>query len=102
MIEFELLHPRMTKEALGNIPYFFSEADPRPAREQINEAYVFGGWQPFKGFKMVEDFGLKFPNDPVMKPVAVAKLRDETINFYQWAWVSIVQPDGSFEVARID
>lgn len=102
MIEFTLLHPRMTKEALGNIPYFFSEEDPRPAREQINEAYIFSGWQPFEGFELVAEENLRYPGDPVMYPLAKARLRDETINFYQSAWVSIVQPDGSFEVARID
>lgn len=103
MIKFELLHPQMTHEALGQIPCFFSESDPRPARKQINEAYVFGGWQSFQGFTAVNAAGgLKYPGDPIMSPLAKATLRDETIYFYRSAWVSIFQPDGTFEIARID
>jgi hypothetical protein len=29
-------------------------------------------------------------------------LRDEEIRFYDYSWLAIVQPDGSFEVARVD
>jgi hypothetical protein len=103
MINFTLIHPRMTREALGEIPYFLSEEDPRSAAEQINANYPFGGWQKFRGFTKADDKGgLKYPGDPVMRPLASAKLRDETIYFYQSAWVGIFQPDGSFEIARLD
>lgn len=102
MIQFEMLHPQMTPEYLGNIPYFFSKEDPRSAREQINDNYPFGGWQPFKGFELGEDNTLVFPGDHKLVPLAQAKLREETICFYRSAWVAIIQPDGSFEVARID
>jgi hypothetical protein len=34
MVEFELLHPRMTREHLGYLPMFLSSDDPRSAREQ--------------------------------------------------------------------
>lgn len=42
------------------------------------------------------------PGDEGYMPVAVGKLHDETIVFYEDAWVAIVKPDGSFEVARLD
>jgi hypothetical protein len=38
----------------------------------------------------------------LLKPVAAAQLRDEKVSLYPHAWVAIVQPDGSFEVSRLD
>jgi len=77
--------------------------DPRPAREQFQERYAHGGgWRPMKGHKMGEDMEIKYPGDPVMWPWALMKLRDETVVVYQYGWVAIIQPDGSYEVARMD
>lgn len=101
MIQFTLLHPAMTQEHLGYIPQFLDIQDPRSAKEQINENYV-SGWNNFTGFKMVEGNGLSYPGDPTYRPLAVATLREEKIYFYDHAWVAIVQPDGSFETARLD
>lgn len=97
-----LIHPRMTFDMLGYIPGWLHEADPRPAKEQIGSNYI-SGWHPFEGFVFdpVKQT-LKYPEDPAYTPLAKAQLRDETIIFYQHAWVAIVQPDNSFEVARID
>lgn len=95
-------HPQATEEMLGYIPSFLSENDPRPAHEQINENYRFGGWQPFKGFRMLSNGNLQYPGDPQTRLIAETKLRDETIRFYEHSWVAIIQPDGSFEVARLD
>lgn len=36
------------KGGLGYIPYFLSENDQRPAKEQFVERYV-GGWHPLRG-----------------------------------------------------
>lgn len=102
MIIFKMLHPRATHDMLGYVPGFFSEADPRPAREQINANYR-SGWFPLKGGRMTPKTGLyKYPGDPALMPIAVAKLRDETIYFYQYEMLSIVQPDGSYEIARVN
>lgn len=102
MILFEMKHPQATAEHLGFIPYFFSNGDPRPAREQIDSNYQHGGgWRPFKGFKMGER-GITYPGDPMMPLLAEAKLGKETIRIYDCAWVAIVQEDGSFEISRID
>lgn len=91
---------------LGILPMFFDEADPRPAREQINERYAHGGgWNSFSGFELKKDkrgYYLDYPEDPPMREIARGKLRDETIILFTWNWVAIVQKDGSFDAARID
>jgi hypothetical protein len=95
-----MIHPEATFEMLGYIPYFLSENDPRPAREQFNERYV-SGWRSIPGFTMTPN-GLKYPGDPLTPLLAETRLRDEIIRFYQYAWVAIVQPDGSYEICRMD
>jgi hypothetical protein len=104
-------HPAMTYHCgddshLGAIPAFFDQADPRPARDQVNERYAHGGgWQPYGGFRPVAG-GMQLrghPEDPPLYAVAEAKLRDETIRLFQpGSWLGIFQPDGSFEIARCD
>lgn len=97
-----LIHPA-GRELVGFIPQFLSEADERPAAEQFNERYAHGGgWQPFKGFTMDQSWSLHYPGDPQIDAVAYMKLRDETIVVYPYAWVAIIQPDNSFEIARMD
>lgn len=100
--EWTFIHPRMTYEHLGFIPGWLDEDDPRPAKEQLNSGYAFGGWQPFKGFTLNRDNSLSYPGDPPMKPMAVALLRDEMIVFYPHSWVGIIQSNRSFEVCRMD
>ncbi len=113
---WQLLNRYMTPEALGVIPSFLDHNDPRSAREQFDANYVFGGWDPFPGFVLDpstrrisyrpsqserddDDFD---PPDPPLAPLAETKLRDETIILYESAWVLVMQPDGSFEVSRMD
>ena len=88
---------------VGMIPLWLDEEDPRPAREQLDAAYQHGGgWQPFKGFKMLRDHSIEYPGDPSLKPLALMKLRDEVIAVYPHAWVMILQKDGSHEICRMD
>lgn len=101
-MQWVLLHPRATAEHLGLIPTFLDATDPRPAKEQFQERYIWGGWMPFPGFEMVPNHGLKYPGDPAMFPLACTMLRDEKIFVYEYAWVAIVQPDDTFEVSRMD
>ena len=91
-------------DIIGYLPTFVSAADPRPAREQMDDAYAHGGgWRPSNGFALdANDGSLHYPDDPPMPVLAAAELRDETINVYPHAWVGIVQKDGSFEVCRMD
>jgi hypothetical protein len=80
-----------------------SEDDPRPAREQLDSHYKHGGgWVPFEGFRLGSDNSLLYPGDPPIRPVARARLRDEVILVYLHDWVAIKQPNGSFEVCRMD
>lgn len=102
MLNWTFYHPRMTLAHLGYIPQWLSEANPKPAREQLNDGYRFGGWQPFSGFTLRDDNSLAYPGDPITRPLASAKLRDETIVFYPSCWVAVIQPDRSFEVCRMD
>lgn len=88
---------------IGYLGDMLDDEDPRPAREQFNTAYAHGGgWQPFDGFTYMPDGSIQYPGDPPYKPRARAVLRDEVIIFYDHAWVLIAQPDGTFEIARMD
>jgi hypothetical protein len=103
MMVWALLHPKMTMERLGFLPMFLDEANVKCARDQINEAYQHGGgWQPFRGFELLENGDLQYIGDPPTRRLAIAMLRNEEISFYEHAWVVIKQPDGKWEVARID
>lgn len=97
------LHPKGTLEMLGYIPAMVSDDDPRPAVEQFDSNYRHGGgWDPFPGFTMLPDGNLSYPGDPPTIALAETQLRDEVIRFYQHSWVAVIQPNGSFEVARMD
>lgn len=99
---WKMMHRDARPEHLGYLVNFLDERDSRPAREQLDANYRHGGgWRPFEGFTMV-DSGLAYPGDPVMVLIAEARLRDEIVRFYQHSWVAIVQPDGSYEIARMD
>ena len=89
---------------LGFLPELLSEYDLRPAASQLADNYRHGGgWNPQKGFVFgKENCSLKYPGDPVMYPLARSMLRDELLLFYPYAYLCIVQPDQTFEVARVD
>lgn len=93
-------------EAAGLIPEFLSEHDPRPAREQIHENYAHGGgWNSFHGFELRQHDGryaIYYPGDPAMREVSRTSLRDELIVLFQYAWLAVIQPNGTYEIARID
>lgn len=97
-----VIHPKATVDMLGLVPMFLLDNDPRPAREQFDERYHFGGWRPISGFEMWENEFIKFPEDPELPPLLERKLRDERIVMYPNALFAIIQPDGSFEIARMD
>ena len=103
MLNFIFLHPQANVDHLGLLPELVSGADPRPARDQFAENYAYGGgWRPMKGWEHEGNGVLTYPGDNPLYPIAEAKLRDETIRVYESAWVAIFQPDGSFEISRMD
>lgn len=104
-LEFEPTEGHTARQvfaAVGIIPVFLSETDPRPAREQFAERYI-GGWMPIEGFAFHPDtLTLTYPGDPPMYAIAKATLREETILVFPHAWVLILQPNGTWEVSRMD
>lgn len=105
MLKWEFLHPQATMYHLGYIGAGLSEKNPKSAREQINDLYPYGGWRCFINMAEVKHLGnnvYKYPGDPPQRPIARAKLRDETICVYDHEFWGIFQPDGSFELARLD
>jgi hypothetical protein len=96
-------NPQRFLDSLGALPDFLVFTDQRKASEQFAERYAFGGWRPFKGFKFdPQTKAIKYPGDPALKPIASVELRDELVLIYPYSWVGILQPDGSFEIARLD
>lgn len=90
------------EDICGFIPTFLSLADPRPAREQLDAHYQHGGgWRPQEGFTR-HGVNLYYPGDPPLKPLAMARFRDELIFVHEAEYVCIVQPDGSFEASRMN
>lgn len=89
---------------LGFIPLMLSSADNRPASAQFNDNYVHGGgWRPFHGFTPSEGgISLAYAGDPPTRALAFTYLREEKIVVYEHAWVGIFQPDGKFEISRMD
>jgi hypothetical protein len=88
-------------DALGLIPSFLDEDDPRSAKEQFDANYI-GGWLALPGVEALADGTLCYPGDPPLEVWAITNLRDEVIRVFDCSFVSITQPDGSFEVARLD
>ena len=94
--------------AVGYIPEFFSENDPRSAREQLHENYAHGGGvRPFPGFTLQSwqspgEAYLSYPGDPPMREVSRATLRDETIIVFDYSWLAIIQPSGDHIITRVD
>lgn len=103
-MQYFALDPRFEPDHLGYIPSFLSADDPRPAKEQFNENYAHGGgWRPLPGCKLSQqNMVIRYPGDPPLKPFAMTVLREEKLYFYPHSQVLILQPDGSFEVSRMD
>lgn len=103
-------------DAIGFIPEFLSEADPRGAVEQFKSNYC-GGWHDMAvgegGFTAFDDFRkLKYPGDPPLHALAETTLhggvwadkdrRPERIIVYESAFAAVIAEDGSFRVSRLD
>jgi len=110
-IQFQMLHPRATQDMLGFIPHYF---DDRLIGSYTAEQLMIAGYQQTAGcepndyfnrvqqFQMREGGVLKFPGDRPMKPIAMYQFGTETLYFYESEMFSIVQPDASFKVWRLD
>jgi len=99
---FHSYHPQVTEEFMGMIPLWLR--DDLPAKATLNAGYAHGGgWQPFKGFTKDWKDRLCYPDDPALEPRCEIKLKSgERVVMYDHAWVAVIEPDGSFEVCRMD
>ncbi|MCA2510527.1 MAG: hypothetical protein IM561_09105 [Microcystis sp. M60BS1] len=90
---------------VGIIPEFLDTYDKEnSAAKQFDQKYSYGGgWRPMDKWKYNPELNtIQYPQDPPYKPKAHIRFRNENIYIYESAWVCIVQPDGSFEVSRMD
>jgi len=95
------------EEKLGYIPQLLNRYSPLPAIKQLNIRYGhWGGWRPFEGFTLNNEIEgeafLEYAGDPPMREIGRGTLRKETIIVFDHAWVAVVQPNGDFEVSRMD
>jgi len=89
-------------------PQLLDESDPRPAADQINERYV-GGWNSRMRFGVTCEPGtmtLRYTDDRAgevtISPMSVMTFRHETLALFQSHYVVIMQPDESWDIARLD
>jgi len=101
-VKWEVLDKQLTQKNISYLKFFLHEDDQRSASEQINERYRYGSWHNFKGFKHLGDGVIQFQDAPVDYPIAKAHLRAEVIYAYRYDWIAVFQPDGSFEVSRVN
>lgn len=106
MIEFEPRNGLTQDQAdyySGFIPYMLSEHSDKTTVEQLDAGYAHGGgWHEFNGFAMRVNGNMSYKGDPDTILYAEGKYRDDIIRVYEHAWVAVVHPDGSFNVARMD
>jgi hypothetical protein len=101
-----VLAPKTRFEDLGLLTLMLDDSDPRTASQQFDEHYC-GGWFPSQGINGTgkmhpTNFTFSYPGDPPLRPIAMTKLRDEIVVFYDHGFVAIFQPDGKWEMARLD
>lgn len=98
------LEPDFNPDDLGFLPSFLNDADPRPARTQLDVNYRHGGgWHPLPGWELeYPTLTLRYPGDPPLRPLAMTVLHGDRIVFYPYSQVMVLAPNGEFEVARMD
>ncbi len=93
-------------EVAGFIPGFLSVHDPRPAVEQIADNYAHGGgWNSFTHVFRPDFANLEMHStvgDPPIRCMAMSILRGEIIMLFEHDWLVIIQPDGTWDCARLD
>lgn len=97
-----------TPEYLGYLPEIILASDLRPVREQIKERYSHGvGWKPFTRFQvnlgMDSRAVLQYPGDPpILMSCECKHPNGETIQLFEGSWLRVIQPDGSYEISRVN
>jgi hypothetical protein len=89
-------------EMWGFILTFLDTDDPRGAKEQFDQHYI-GGWHSFQGFTFDKTtMELRYKGDPPYKMMSALFFRDEVIVLYPHSWVMVIQPDGDWEISRMN
>lgn len=98
------LHPDFDMDGLGFLPELINASDPRKVEDQVNANYQHGGgWSPLAGWVYNPvDNSITYPGDVSEVPLASLQVNDEQVFVYNYAWVCVVQKDGSYAVARMD
>lgn len=101
---WKMLNDKFKMEYLGALPEIIQSTDPLPVREQIAEHYAHGGgYSPMDGWTLdTASNNITYPDDEPLIPRASLLVRDELVIVYDYAFVAIVQADGSFAVVRMD
>ena len=95
------MDPCCTVDDVGFIPTFLDLDDKASAAEQFDAKYI-GGWHNQPKVSIDDKFVMHYPGDPPLKPLAYIPFRTERIFVYPYAFVVIMQADGSFESCRMD
>jgi hypothetical protein len=99
------LDARFRPEHLGFLPDILLHDDQRSVKDQLEDRYAHGGgWRPIEGLKLNrKTMVMRYPGDPPYKPAAFTTIGKEIVVFYpQCSLLTIIQPDGSYEVTRVD
>ena len=94
--------------ALGVIPHWFYEVG-KSCKDIVNENYGHGGGWRRTALSFVlrtdcpaEEWRLEYPPDPAMFLLAYCVIGLEIFCIFEHAWCAIIQPDGTYEICRID
>jgi hypothetical protein len=99
------LDRRFRPDHLGWLVDILTSDDKRPIKEQLEDRYAHGGgFRPIKGFKMnPKTLIMRFPGDRPFKPAAATTINHEKVVFYPYcSLLAIIQPNGDFDVTRVD
>ena len=93
-------------EALGPLPQWLDEGlgAGEPAQEALISRYVYytGEFNLPDEATFDQDGTFHYPEDDAQAPLATAQLTEETVHFYQHAFVAIIQKDGATFMTRMD
>ena len=89
-------------DCVGIIPSFLSAGSELSFKDQIINAYV-GTWYNTLNFEFnVNDFSIRYPEDPKLPLLAMVFRKGEAMFIYPSGWVMIIQQDMTFEISRVD
>jgi hypothetical protein len=98
------------EEAAGMLPEILRPDDPRPVKEQLNDRYSHGGgFMASKGFtfkkegdKAILSYEIEDDDPEIYQEWSRSKVNDEELYLFDASFMAIVQPDGTYEVTRVD